>query len=93
MIRFLLLDGKMCEDIKDKLNAIYNDHAPSMSTIRYWFSEFNHSQTSILEKGHPIKMATEDKVNKIHDIVLTDYWMKIREIATSANISNEHIES
>lgn len=29
MIGFIFLDGKMYEEIKDKLNEIYNNHAPS----------------------------------------------------------------
>ena len=35
----------------------------------------------------------EDMVNKIHDIVLADCWMKIREIAASVNISTKCIEN
>jgi len=32
VIRFLFLDGKTCEEIKEKLHAVYKDNAPSMTT-------------------------------------------------------------
>lgn len=42
VIRFLFLDGKTCEKIKAKLDAVYGDSSPSMTTVRYWFNEFKH---------------------------------------------------
>jgi len=40
VICFLFLDGKKCEEIKAKLDAVYGDTSPSMTTVRYWFNEF-----------------------------------------------------
>jgi len=40
VIRFLFLDGKKCEEIKARLDAVYGDTSPSMTTVRYWFNEF-----------------------------------------------------
>ena len=42
---------------------------------------------------HPIEVITEDMVNKIHDIVLVDRWVKIREIANIVKISTERIQN
>ncbi|XP_063909864.1 histone-lysine N-methyltransferase SETMAR-like [Zophobas morio] len=96
VIRFLFLDGKTCEEIKIKLQAVYKDQAPSITTIRYWFNEFKRGRTSVLDEerpGRPIKVTTEEMVNKIHDIVLADRQVKIREIAEIPNISTERVHN
>jgi len=96
VIRFLFLDGKTCEEMKVKLHAIYKDHAPSMTTIRYWFNEFKRGRTSVFDEerpGRPIEVTTEDMVNKIHDVVLADRRVKIREIADIVSISIERIQN
>ncbi|KYQ59982.1 hypothetical protein ALC60_00953 [Trachymyrmex zeteki] len=38
VIRFLFLDGKTCEEIKTKLDAVYGNPSPSITTVRYWFN-------------------------------------------------------
>lgn len=79
-----------------KLHAVYKDHAPSMTTIRYWFNEFKRGRTSVFDEerpGRPIEVTTEDMVNKIHDIVLADRRVKIREIADIVDISIERIQN
>ena len=96
VIRFLFLDGKTCEEIKVKLHAVYKDHAPSITTIRYWFNVFKRGRTSVFEEerpGRPIELTTEDMVKKIHYIVLADRRVKIREIADIVDISTERIQN
>ena len=94
LIRFIFLDGKTCEEIKVKLHAVYKDHAPSMTTIRYWFNEFKRGRTSVFDEkrpARPIEVTTEDIIKKNHDIVLADHRVKIREIADIVDISTERI--
>ena len=84
VIRFLFLDGKTFEEIKVKLHAVYKKLAPSMTTIRYWFNEFKRGRTFVFDEerpGRPIEVTTKDMVKKIHDIVLADLRVKIREVA------------
>ena len=91
VIRFLFLVGKTCEEIKVKLHTVYKDHAPSMTIIRYWFNEVKRGRTSVFDEerpGRPIEVTTEDNmVKKIHDIVLADRRVNIREIANIVDIS------
>jgi len=94
VIRFLFLDGKTCEEIKEKLHTVYKDNAPSITTIRYWYNKFK--RTSIFDEerpGRPIEVTMENMVNKIHDIVLADHRVKIREIANFVKISTERIQN
>ena len=51
-----------------------------MTTTRYWFNEFKRGRTSVL-------------VTKIHDIMLADLRVKIREIADIVDISTECIQN
>jgi len=85
----------MCEEIKEKLHAVYKD-APSMTTIRYWYNKFKRGRTSIFDEerlDHPIEVTTKNIVNKIHDIVLVDRQVKIKEIANIVKISTERIQN
>lgn len=94
VIRFMYLDGKTCEETKDKLVAVYVDQAPSMTTIRYWFNEFKRGRTSVFDEdrpGRPIEVTTDDMVNKIHDIVLADRRTKLRELVEMTGISYERV--
>ena len=68
VIRFLFLDGKTCEEIKVNLHAVYKEQVPSMTTIIYWFNEFQRSRTFVFDEerpGRPIEVTTADMVKKI----------------------------
>jgi len=55
-----------------------------MATIKNWFNEFQRGLTSVFDEprpGAPKTATTEGNVTKIHDIVLADRRLKIREIA------------
>ena len=84
MIRFSFLE--ICEEIKEKLRAVYKNHAPLLATIRYWFIEFKHGRISVFYEertGH----AMDD------DIVLTGRRVKIIEIADMMNISIKRMKN
>lgn len=70
--------------IKEKLDdPIYKNLSPSMTIIRYWFNEFIRGRTSVLVEERPGRLnevTTEEIIEKIHDIVLSDRRVKLREI-------------
>lgn len=90
VIRFLFLDGKTCEEIKAKLDAVYGDPSPSMTTVRYWFNEFKRGRTSVFDEerpGRPADVVTEEIVEKVHDMILADRRTKVREVAEAVGVS------
>lgn len=90
VIRFLFLEGKTVEEIKVKLDAVYRDHTPSMTTVRYWFNEFKRGRTSIFDEqrpGRPTDVATDEIVGKVHDIIFADRRTKVREVAEAVRVS------
>ena len=54
------------------------------------------AETSIFDEerpSRPIEVTMEDMINKIHDIVLADRRVKIREITNIVKISTERIQN
>jgi len=60
-----------------------------MATVKNWFNEFQRGRTSVFDEPRPDApktATTEDNVTKIHDLVLADRRMKIREIAETVGM-------
>lgn len=94
VIRFLFLSGKTCEEIKPILDGVYGTHSPSRTTVYHWFAEFRRGRTSVFDEprpGGPKTATTEETVDKIHDLVLADRRVKVRELAEMAGISTERV--
>ncbi|KAK5646212.1 hypothetical protein RI129_004676 [Pyrocoelia pectoralis] len=75
VIRFLFLDGKTREKIKAKLDAVYGDLSPSMTTLRYWFNKFKRGRTSVFDEerpGRPPDVASDEIVEKVRVMILAD---------------------
>ncbi|KAG5345034.1 SETMR methyltransferase, partial [Acromyrmex heyeri] len=90
VIRFLFLDGKTCEEIKTKLDAVYGNSSLSMTTVRYWFNEFKRGRSSVFDEerpGRPADVVTEEIVEKIHDMILADRRTKVHEVAEAVGVS------
>jgi len=95
VIRFLFLEGKLRSEIKKRLDTMYGDSAPSMATVKNWFNEFQRGRTSVFDEprpGTPKTATTEDKVTKIHDLVLADRRSaRLRELAERVGISKDRV--
>ena len=94
MIRFLFLEGKLRSEIKVRLDAVYGDSAPSMATVKNWYNEFQNGSTTVFDEsrsGAPQTATTEENVTKIHDLVLADRRLKVRELAETVGISTERV--
>jgi len=92
--RFLFLEGKSRSEIKELLDAVYGDSSPSMATVKNWFNEFQRGRTSVFDEprpGAPKTATTEANVTKIHDLVLADRRLKIREIAKTVGMSKDRV--
>ena len=60
VIRFLFFEGKLCSEIKERLDAVYSDSSPSLATIKNWFNEFQCGRKLVFDEPRPgaPKMAT-----------------------------------
>ena len=89
LIEHYFLRGKTLSDTKPKLDKYYSDSAPSYGMVQKWFTKFRcgrRSTETIASLGRPHKITTPEMINKIHDIVLNDPKMKVREIAEIVSI-------
>ena len=94
LIKYYFLRGKTLSETKAKLDQYYSDSAPSYGMVQKWFTEFPCSCMStetIPSPGRPNEITTTEMTNKIHDIVLNDLKMKVREVAEIVSISTERV--
>ncbi|KAG5327679.1 GVQW3 protein, partial [Pseudoatta argentina] len=87
VIRFLFLDGKTCEEIKTKLDAVYGNSSPSMTTVKYWFNEFKRGRSSVFEKRPVARHTWLEIVEKVYDMILADRRTKVHEVAEAVGMS------
>ena len=83
MIKHLHLKGLTPKEIKDELDEVHGTSAAVFATVYNWANEFKRSRTSIKDEhrsGRPVKVTTPEIIDKIHDIVLSDRRIKLREI-------------
>ncbi|XP_014486230.1 PREDICTED: histone-lysine N-methyltransferase SETMAR-like [Dinoponera quadriceps] len=94
VIKFLNLKGETSKEIKAQLDFVYGDSAPSFTTVKVWVAQFKRGRTSVFDderSGRP-KTATNDAmIDKVHQVVLDDQRLKVREIASAVGISAERV--
>ena len=90
LIKHYFLQGKSIKETERKLARYYKESAPSHSMGHKWFTEFRCGRisTSDAERpGRPKEVSSQEMINKIHDIVLNDRRLKVREISETVNMS------
>ncbi|XP_011705450.1 PREDICTED: putative uncharacterized protein FLJ37770 [Wasmannia auropunctata] len=90
VIKHLHMKGLMPKEIKTELDNIHSTSASALATVYNWVNEFKRGRTSICDasrSGRPIEAATPE-IDKIHDIVLTDRRVKVRELVEATSISH-----
>jgi transposase len=94
VIKFFVKDGLTPNEIHSKFIKVYGDSCPSFSTNKKWAAEFKHDRTSLEDdprEGRPKSATTPEIIEQVHDMVLDDRWMKVREITQTIGISNERV--
>ncbi|KAF7235648.1 hypothetical protein EYD10_17547, partial [Varanus komodoensis] len=90
VIKFLTKQGKSQKIIHEEMVAIYQDSAPSLSTVQKWSSEFKRGRESIEDdprSGGPVIATTKENVKKIEKLVLKDARIKIKMLAEMTDLS------
>lgn len=94
LIKHYFLRGKTIAQTETSLKKYYSDLAPSHGMIHKWFTEFRCGRTStetIPSPGRPIEVTTPEMIEKIHDLILDDPKLKVREIVKMVNISHDRV--
>lgn len=73
---------------------LYTMTFPSIGTVKNLFNEFQHCRMSVFDEPHPgaLKTATtDDNVTKIHELVLTNHQLEVRETSKTAGVSKDRV--
>ena len=90
VIKFFVKGGLTPTEIHSMFINVYGDSSPSFSTIKKWAAEFKRGLTSLEDdpcEGRPKSATTPEIIEQVHDMVLDDRRIKVREIAETIGIS------
>ena len=86
----LYLKGLTPKEIKAELDEVHDTSAPAFATFYNWVNVFKRGRTSTKyehRSGRPVEVTTPEMVDEIHDMVLSDRRIKVREIVEDTGIS------
>jgi len=82
VIKFFV-KGLTPNEIHSEFIKVYGDSSPSFSTIKKWAADFKRGRTSLEDdprEGRPKSAPPPEIIEQVHDMVLDDRRMKVREI-------------
>jgi transposase len=94
VIKFFVKEGLMPNEIHSRFAKVYWDSSPSFSTIKKWAGKFKRGRSSLEDdsrEGRPKSTTTPEIIEQVHNMILDDWQMKVREIAETIGISKEHV--
>jgi histone-lysine N-methyltransferase SETMAR len=96
LIKHYFMKGKSPQETKEKLDKHYGKSVPLIRTVYKWFQIFQsgHMNTSDAKRsGRPVEATTPEIIDKIHDMVMDDKRVKVREFASAVGISSERVHN
>ena len=93
------MKGNTPTQIKDELDSVYGDSARSFTTVKFWAAEFKRGRKSLEDderSGRPKIATTDENIAKVHQMVLDDHRIKVRQIAGYERVKRtclSHIKS
>jgi histone-lysine N-methyltransferase SETMAR len=91
VIKFFVKEGTSIRpnEIHSKFIKVYGDSSASFSTIKKRAAKFKRGRTSLEDdprEGRPQSATTSEIIEQVHDMILDDRRMKLREIALTIGI-------
>ena len=77
-------------EIRRQIVEVYGENTISHPIITKWCQMFKNGRTNVsdeLHLGRPSTVNTTDNAQRVKEMILTNYYIKIREIASELNIS------
>ena len=91
VIKHFYIKGNTPKEIKAEFDEVHGTSAPSFKTVYNWVNEFKRGRTSTRDEprsGRPVEAATPESIRKVHNMILNDRRVKIREIVETIGISH-----
>lgn len=89
-IRFLWAKRLNCTEIHREICSVYGEHTVSRPAIAKWCKQFENGRTDLTDeyrKGRPLTSTDAVQVAAVEQLIRDNRRIKIKEIATSLNIS------
>ena len=86
------LKGLTSRQVHENMVSTLGDPAPSYATIKKWAAKFRRVGDLLEEdprSGRPVTVTTEEKVGKVHDIIMADRRVTTDHIANKLGTSRE----
>ncbi|GFV53504.1 HTH_48 domain-containing protein [Trichonephila clavipes] len=90
IIKYLFLKGNTLTQIKNELDNVYGDSAPSFTLVKFWAPEFKRGRKSLgndERSGRRNTAITDENIAKVHQIGLDDHRIKVRDNRVYINMS------
>ncbi|EFO98009.1 hypothetical protein CRE_15746 [Caenorhabditis remanei] len=91
VILFLFLSNSKITEIEERMVEVYKDNAPQRQTISRWVHRFKNNDFSLAEKarsGRPVELD----IDKLREVVESDPFQSIRELATVMGSTHSAVE-
>ena len=72
------------------------DDAPALSTVKKWTAEFKRGRESLEDdprSGRPSTATTQEKIGRIHQMVMNNRPLTISHLANVISISREQVKN
>ncbi|KAL7739826.1 hypothetical protein ACLKA6_003268 [Drosophila palustris] len=67
--------GLSRQECIDELKSLYGDQAPSYSTVKNWYNEFNRGRNSLndeFREGRPKTSVAPDNIDAVRELIMQD---------------------
>ena len=94
VMKFLSKEGSSPKNIHERMVAVYGENSPSYYQVKFWCKQFKWGRESIHDDpkcGRPLEARTEEIINKVEDLVLTDRRVKVSVISREIGISETSV--
>lgn len=95
VIKFLTLEGKPPHEIHDRLGAVYGPETLSSTAVKFWAAETRRGRKSLQDEarsGRPSDITTQENIEQIEKLVMSDRRLKVVEIAAECKLSIGTVE-
>ena len=93
-MKFLFLQKKTAKEIHECMTQTLSDKCPSYSTVKKWCANFQRGDFETNYAGRserPSTATTPDIVDRVHDLILSDWRISAKTIAETLEISRERV--
>lgn len=94
LLKHCFLMKKSPKEAKLWLDKHYGNESPSKTTVYAWYNEYKHGRLTTEDAqrpGRPSEAVSPKNIRKIHNMIMLDKKLTIKDIAVEMGISKERV--